>query len=276
MLRPMDGRAWLARDVPGFRWVGMVLWRERVVRDILTRLGVEGHRVPAGTLASVMKFWCVMEMKTGRGRRAFLQDEGIWTRADLVNVQVWLVKLDMRFSDAVLGNGVGGLSCLLLGQRSLSTLWKVLMGVVVLDYDDVTEMVVRTYVSGDLDTDAHGWLDDETENGVPEEESGLLSREGWELGGAKMESAVDMVITEGIRRGLHVHQYYLDFVLYGYVDPVTGKNLPTPRLWARDNEVTVPKEGWPGKETRERLIASLDRRYLTAKDDGGEAMDTSV
>jgi len=258
-----------------------VLWREGVVRDVLTQLAMAGQRVPAGTLGSVMKFWCVMETRSGPARRAFLQDARIWSAADLGNVQLWWVKLDMAFSDALLGNGVAELAHLLLAQRSLGTLWAVLMGSLVLDYDRVTDMVVRTYLSDDLDTDAQGWLDDEMANGVPEEEWGLLSREGWEPGGAKMESAVDMVVDESIRRGLHVQQYYLDFVLYGYVDPVTGSNLPAPKLWARDRQVTVPKEGWPGKETRERLIARLDRRYLVVKAEeaeeagDGEAMDTS-
>ncbi|KAF2845145.1 hypothetical protein T440DRAFT_472884 [Plenodomus tracheiphilus IPT5] len=275
MLRPMDGRAWLARDVPGFKWIGMVLWRQKVVRSVLTLLGLEGLRVPSGAYQAVMKFWCLMEMQTVRLRKSFLRDRGIWTDADLWCVQLFVVKLDMRFADTVLGNGACGLSHLLLTQRSLVPLWKVLRGKLVLDYEDVTEMVVRTYLSTDLDTDAQGWLDDETETGVPMAEWGLLSKEGWEAGGRKMESVVDMVIVESIERGLNIQQHYLDFVLYGFVDPETGRNLPVPRLWRVDKEVTMPKEGWPSKETREQLISDLDQLCETGRDEEKGAMDTS-
>ncbi|CBY00151.1 hypothetical protein IAQ61_011090 [Plenodomus lingam] len=275
MLRPMDRREWLARDVPSFRWVGMVLWRESIVRSILTLLGLEGLRLPAGVCGAVMKFWSVMEMKTQRLRISFLQDRNIWTDADFFHFQHFLVKLDMRFTDTVLGNGVGGLSHALLTQRSLVPLWKVLNGRLVLDYDTATDIVVRTYLGTDLDTDAYSWLDDETENGVPVEESGLLSKEGWELGGKKMESVVDLVIMESIERGLNVQQYYLDFVLHGFVDEETGKNLPAPRLWRGDKKVTVQKEGWPSKELREKMIADLDRVCGMVNEEEDDAMDTS-
>ncbi|KAH9882676.1 hypothetical protein J1614_000912 [Plenodomus biglobosus] len=277
MLRPMDRRQWLARDVPGFKWMGMVLWREKVVRSILTLLGLEGLRVPVGAAAALMKFWTVMERKSTLLRVSFLRDRDIWSDADLLVIQLLLVKLDMRFSHPVLGNGAGGLAHMLLTQRSLVPLWKVLNGKMDMTYDDATDMVVRTYLSTDLDTDTHGWLDDETENGVPAEESELLSREGWELGGRKMESVVDMVIIESIERGLNVQQYYLDFVLYGFTDQETGRNLPLPRLWRGDKEVTMHEEGWPSRELRARVIADLDRLCGVAKkEDDGDAMDVSA
>ncbi|KNG51849.1 hypothetical protein TW65_01041 [Stemphylium lycopersici] len=258
MLRPMDGREWLARDVPGFRWVGMILWRQKVVRSILTMLAVEGHRVPAGCEAALMKFWCLMEMRTAALRLSFLHDEDIWTAADIVLMQLFLVKLDMRFSDPVLGNGAAQLGAMLLSQKSLSTLWKVLGGRLKLDYDSATEMMVGTYLSEDLDVDTHPWLDDEMDNGV---ERGLLAREGWQRDGARMTHAVDMVVTEGIRRGLHVQQYYLDFVLYGFVHGETGRNLPLPTQLRRDKKLRLPSEGWPGKEVRDKTMRELDVRF---------------
>ncbi|KAL6704516.1 hypothetical protein ACN47E_008145 [Coniothyrium glycines] len=264
MLRPMDGRAWLARDVPGFRWVGMVLWRDKVVRGILGVLAREGHRVPRAAKEAVMKLWCVMEMQRGKVREAFLRDEAIWTDGDVLLVQLVLLKLDMLFADSVLGNGACALGHLLLSQKSLSTLWKVLSGRLRLDYDQTTEMVIRTYSMEDLDTDTHPWLDDEVDNGVPEEEWGLLSREGWHVDGARMENAVDMVIIEGIRRGLDVQQYYLDFVLYGYTDVSSGRNLPAVRKWRVNQALTTAKDGWPTRQTRKGLIAMLDADHSDA------------
>ena len=260
-LRPMDGREWLARDVPGFRWVGMILWRQNVVRSILSMLAVEGHRVPDGCEAALMKFWCLMEMRTTALRSSFLHDDEIWTDGDIVLMQLFTIKLDMRLSDPVLGNGAAQLGAMLLSQKSLSTLWKVLAGRVRLDYDAATKMMVRTYVSEDLDTDAHPWLDDELDNGVAEAEWGLLAKEGWQSDGGRMMHAIDMVVTEGVRRGLHVQQYYLDFVLYGFVHGEAGRNLPLPTRLRGDGKLRWPSEGWPGKEVRDKTIRELDVRF---------------
>jgi hypothetical protein len=274
MLRPMDRRQWLARDVPGWRWVEMVVWRQGVVRRVLTRLGLEGLRVGRGVEEAVYKFWGLMEMKTTRMREAFLRDREIWTDMDVLNFQAFLIKLDMRFSDPVLGNGSCGLSHLLLTQKSLSTLAYVLSGKIKLDYDTTTDMVIRTYLMEELDTDALPWLDDEVDNGVPEEWWGIMMREGWHMDGSRMESAVDMVIMEGIRRELHVQQYFLDFVLHGYVDN-DGRNMPVVRKWRGDQKV-VESKGWPGKEARQKVIVDLDERFGIVKSRCGIGEATDI
>jgi hypothetical protein len=252
MLRPMDEREWLARDVPGFRWVGMVLHRQRVMRGILMCLAVEGHRVPRHAFEVLCKYWCVMECKSTALREAFLQDRNIWSDEEILVFQLFLMKLDMRFSDPALGNGIGELSHLLLTQRGLDVLYKVLAGQMNIDYDKATDIVVRTYLSEDLDTDTHTWLDDETENGVPEEEWGLLSREGWHMDGKGMDSAVDMVIMEGIRRRLDVQKYYLEFVTFGFVDE-SGNNVPVLRSLRQG----VIEFGWPSEQSRKEALAKL-------------------
>ncbi|CAE7185246.1 hypothetical protein P3342_008334 [Pyrenophora teres f. teres] len=263
MLRPMDGREWLARDVPGFRWVGMVLSRQKIVRSILTMLSMEGHRVPAACEAALMKFWCLMGMNRAMVRAAFLRDRKIWTDGDLINFQLFLVKLDMRLSDPILGNGTCQLGPMLLSQKSLSTLWKVLSGKLKLNYDTASDMILRTYVAEELNFNANPTLDEEVNDNVPVDEEGLLSLEGWNQHGARMPHAIDMVIAESIMRELHVEQYYLDFVLYGTADPKTGKNIPIPVQLRRDKEVKLPSEGMPTKETMENLIKMMDKTFGT-------------
>lgn len=257
MLRPMDEREWLARDVPGFRWVGMVMRRQQIVRGILTCLAMEGHRAPRKAFEVLCKFWCIMECKTTALREAFLQDRAIWSDEEILVLQLFLVKLDVRFSDPVLGNCIGELGHMLLTQKGLGTLYRVLKGETEIDYDRVTDILVRTYLSEDLDTDTHPWLDDEIDNGVPEEEWGLLSREGWHMDGKRMESAVDMVIMESIRRGLDVQKYYLEFVLYGLVDE-DGYNVPVPRALRQGSATNVVDVGWPNEQTRQEAFSALD------------------
>ncbi|KAH6881563.1 hypothetical protein BKA58DRAFT_4905 [Alternaria rosae] len=276
MLRPMDGREWLARDVPGFRWVGMIIYRQKVVRSILTYLALEGHRVPEGCEGALMKYWCVMELNESRTRRSFLEDADIWTDTDLINIQLFFMKLDMRFSDPILGNGVCQLGPMLLAQKSLTPLWEALSGKLKFNYDTTSAMVVATYLMDDLDFEAHPWLEDIEDHSVPEEQWGLLSLEGWNEDGKRMPHALDLVITESIRRGLDVQQYYLDFVMYGYGDSKTGENIPVPVHLRGDKKVRVPSEGWPSKEMRQSTIKKLDARFWSKKAAAGDAMDLSA
>jgi hypothetical protein len=270
MLRPMDNRPHLARDVPGIRWTKMVFSRNNVVREILTRLALEGHRVPEETSKSVMLFWITMDRKTNAWRRAFLQDRKIWGDRELMLFHLFLVKLDMRFSHPVLGNGACELAHLLLMQKSLVMLNEVLSGRLVLDYDDTTEFMIKTYDQSDLDVENNPWMEDEVENGVKEAEWGLLACEEWSGAEGYLESALDLLFKETARRGLCVQRYLLDFATYGYVDDETGANVPVPRMWRGQNAtVVLPEEGWPSEDLRKGVIRRLDNMWGIEEVDAG-------
>jgi hypothetical protein len=256
----------------------MCCWRQDVVRGILSVLGLAGHRVPKGAEEALCKFWMLMETKRSVVRDAYLSDAAIWSNKDIRAVLLLVVKLDMHFTHPVLGNGAAGLAHLLLSQKSLSTLAYVLSGRIKLTYDTTTDMIIRTYPTEELDTDTFPWIDDEVDNGVPEEYWGILMREGWNVLGARMENAVNMVFSESIRRELHVQKQLLDFIMFGHVDD-DGTSLPVVRRWRGDRK-TVEREGWPGMGVRERTIKDLDERFGVVKSggrkQGKDAMDLSI
>lgn len=215
MLRPMDGRNWLARDVPGFRWVGMVLGRQELVREIILAMEEAGHQL--GNLVQMeemlCKFWSIMEIPQTVLRTAFVRDKDIWTNADIETFTRFLVKLDMRFSDPVRGNGTCALSHLLLGQRSLQPLHGLLTGRIKASVDYIAGLVIRTYNMDRLDVLTVDWLDDPDDTGVDEREWGLNEKEGWSQDGKSMPSCLDLVVAEGVWRKLHLQERLLDFVL---------------------------------------------------------------
>ncbi|KAF2448435.1 hypothetical protein P171DRAFT_470201 [Karstenula rhodostoma CBS 690.94] len=268
MLRPMDGRPHLARDIPSLRWTRMVIYRDNVVRNILTILAVGGHRVPRETHTVLMKFWLLIEMDNSTLRAAFITDSTVWTDQDIYVFHLFLMKLDMHFNHPVYNHGFIDLSHMLLTQKTLSTLSKVLAGQQTMDYDDLTDMLIRTYHEEDLDLDAHPWLDDEGENGVVVDETGLLSREGWDLMGDRMCSPVDLVRIESIVRGLDVQAYLIDFMTYGYIDLDKKQNLPAPRRWRSEKKISLPKEPWPIPSVTAGLLATLDKRYDRNQEEG--------
>jgi hypothetical protein len=262
MLRPMDGRPHLARDIPSLRWSKMVEYRNGVVRGILTDMGIQGLRVPKGTHVALMKFWLLMEMKAMAIRTAFLSDKRVWTDDDILCFLHFLSKLDMCILHPVFVNGMCSLSHMMLTQKSLTPLYHLLIGSLALDYDDASDMMIRTYMSEDLDTDTHTWLDDEIDNGIPEEEWGLLCREGWDMYGERLEPAVNMVMMESIRRDLNPQRYLLDWALYGFFDYDRMENIPAPRKWRREQKVHVPTDPWPREQGNASLTKWIGRSGL--------------
>lgn len=258
MLRPMDGRPHLARDIPSLRWTQMVMYRDNVVHSILDVLAVCGHRVPREMCTVLMKFWLLMEMDNTAIRATFLADSTVWTDEDLYLFHLFLVKLDMLFSNPVHGHGFMDLSHILLTQKTLTKLNNVLVGEQVMDYDDLTDLLIRTYHDDHLDLDANPWLANPEEHGVIADEMGTVSREGWVFEGESMHSPVDRVRIEAINRGLHVQEHLVDFMMYGYVNPNTKQNIPAPRRWRGEKKMTVPKEPWPVPTANATLIGTLD------------------
>ncbi|KAF1969617.1 hypothetical protein BU23DRAFT_582526 [Bimuria novae-zelandiae CBS 107.79] len=260
MLRPMDGRPHLARDIPSLRWTKMVMYREHVIKSILTILAIDGHRVPRETNTTLMKFWLLMEMNTSSLRSAFLSDKTIWADQDIYFFHLLSMKLDMYFNHPVRGHGMVDLSHMMLTQKTLTPLYKMLAGHETMDYDDGVDLMIKTYHEMDLDLDENPWLADEVETGIPTEESGILMKEGWDPEGDRMDSPVDMVGMEGVRRGLDTQMYLIDFLTYGYYDREAKQNIAAPRRWWGEEKVGTPPEPWPVEEVRKHMIERLNER----------------
>lgn len=254
----------------------MVSAREGVVKGILTALGCAGvGDLEYGVEEAVFKLWSLMDMPSTPVRMAYLQDKEIWSDANIADFWRFLVKLDMRFAHPVTGNGGCGMAHLLLTQHSLSMLHDVLIGKIKLDYDKTGALVRRTYWSEDLDTETYEWLLDAEDAMVPELFWGIMMREGREPYGERMESVVDMVIAEGVRRELHLQGRLLEFVVGGHVDG-DGRNLA--RRGERGRGKKVEMKGWPSKVERDEAIANLDKKLglvdiKVSEDKNGDEMD---
>jgi hypothetical protein len=136
------------RDVPGLRWLQMVVWREGVCRDMLVQLATQGLRVPYGTLESVQKMWFVMDLPLNSQRIALIQNPEYIPNGVLLGMTFFLLKVDMLFTDPLApphpanhpnqrvypNKYAGGLPSgvplrkLLLAERHLSSLWRVMRG----------------------------------------------------------------------------------------------------------------------------------------------------
>jgi hypothetical protein len=208
---------------------------------VMKRVGVKGREVEA----AVCKFWLLMETCEARVRQAFVSDESIWGDGDVVTMQRFVLALGLRVSHPILGNGAGGMAHLLLGLKSMVSVLRVLDRKTKLEYDDVVALVVRAYPMEDLDAQRFPWLEDAEH----EELWGILMRDGWEPTGERMESALDMVLEEGVKREIGVQGMLVELVMG------TGRS----GVWLGKKRVGKT-DGWPGKRERKAVIEGLNKR----------------
>jgi hypothetical protein len=54
---PVKARAGISRAVPSFRWLRMVLWREKVVHEIMTIMAEDGVPLPSRCSLALKRMW---------------------------------------------------------------------------------------------------------------------------------------------------------------------------------------------------------------------------
>lgn len=242
------------RWVPTFKWLKMIHFREMVVDEIITLMASEGHAFPDGMSLAIKKIWFTMDISDNFRRVGFMHNRTFWTDADLYLATEFIIKLDMRLTHPVTGTGDTGLRKMLLGQRSLSMLWKVLRREAMRTQLDMLRMVVRWNYEPPRD-----W--NQPIMGVPPEQIGMLQWEGWGAAGRHclMMQIDQLVMREGIRRRLKLEECWVDMVLDGFVDKEKWVNFRV------DQEVvveTVPEED----EVHDDAWASTDEESEAEED----------
>ncbi|ESZ89531.1 hypothetical protein SBOR_10083 [Sclerotinia borealis F-4128] len=264
------------RRVPGLKYHQMVLHRVRVVRDILAALARQHHRCPPGTNHSLKKVWFLMDISTTLDRVRLIHNREFFTDQDLYNIQHFIVKLDMRFNDPTDGPGSDMLRKLMLGQRGLTPLSRLLSRTGFTDLYELQAYMVRyTYAPLRPAEDViEGMFD------VPYGEIGRGHLEGWGKGEKHLMRIDELVMREATRRELGFKEHIAMMFLWGYVDPVTGENLePSEQeCYMSDGEgEEMEPEGdpWEGTGMNMARLESLvlGREESDGEEDGGEGDD---
>lgn len=224
--------------MPTMRYLRFVLFRARTIHSIIACLPAEGHRLPIPLAPSVLaKIWLAMDIPLNKRRIALPRNHKLWTDKDLYIANLFLVKLDMCFTDPVNGNGEIALRKLMLAQRSLSTLDKVLRREDGRDILEIMALWARVYHRPSEEHRKQGWR----VLGVPSAELGMLGVEGWgcKFGQHEKHDVAEdpylrhwllrpdqLVLAEASKRKLPLHKRILDMIIYGYVDDSSGQDLP--------------------------------------------------
>ena len=219
--RPNETKPDELRFIPSFRWLRMILFREAVVDDILRSLAAEGHRVPKRTRLTIKKIWFTTDISDNARRIGLMHNTSFWADKDLFLATMFFIKLDMRLTHPTAGNGEIGLRKMLLGQRSLSTLAKVLRREEMRTQVDMLRMIVRF----NYEPPRYRQMDI---MGVPSHEIGKLQYEGWGARNTKFIQIDELVMREAVKRKLNLQNHYIDMMIYGYINNKTFQDIRTP------------------------------------------------
>ena len=207
------------RGVPSFRWLNMIRNRERIVDEIVNNLAREGHRLPRKTTAAIKKIWFMMDIGDNSRRVGLIHNREFWTDRDLFLGTLFLIKLDMRLTDAVDGNGETGLRKLMLSQRSLTYMHGVLNRTVLkTQYELMQAFVEWKYVPAPPERGLEIM-------GVPWHLVGRGQLEGWGRGRKLLIRPDELIMREAARRKLGFEKQYLDMMIWGHIDQKTKKDI---------------------------------------------------
>ena len=209
------------RWVPTFRWLRMVLFREKTVDQITSSLYNQAHRLPARASLSIKKLWLMLDLSDNRRRIGLMQNEGFWTNNDIFMITMFFLKLDMRLTDPLQGDGQTGLRGMLLNQRSLATLARVLRREEMKTQLDMMRMIVQ-YNYNPLRPPTNPIF------GIPPSDVGKLQYEGWGMRKTKFIPIDNLVYRESMKRGLGLHHYHVDMMIYGYINKKIFKDITDP------------------------------------------------
>lgn len=189
---------------PNFPWLFMIMDRERIVRSILEWLQRTGYTLPTRSDAAIKKLWFLMDIPDTKRRRWTIEHAGLWSDMDVFLAGLFLIQIDAALQDDD-EEELGAMRRLLMAQKSLSVLWKVLSGEI---WQTEFELV-QSYVRWRYEPRPHE-RDMYTILGVPIDEVGLLQYEAYGQHGRndKVSRPDSLIINELRRRDLDIPQLY--------------------------------------------------------------------
>jgi hypothetical protein len=248
----------VARDVPGFKWLGMVAARHRALEQILEKMREMGH-VMVGKerdmLRALKKMWFLMDLPRNGVRIAVIHNQNYFSDQDIFFATFFLIKLDMRFGDPIEGTGEIGLRKLMMGQRSLYPLRDLLLGK--LDFIKILKMWIY-YDHSPLPQHRHL-----PSFGVHPFLIGRGCLEGWGAGNIRLLRPDELMVREQIRRSMELHLRYLEMVRWGYRMQVNGKEKSgKKRMGETEGRKELRELMWGEMKERERVEKEKRERVV--------------
>ncbi|KAK5462524.1 hypothetical protein LTS15_002236 [Exophiala xenobiotica] len=224
----------IPRRIPSFRWLKMVLHREKVIHELVTVFAEDGIPLPFRCRLALKRLWFMLDIPDNARRIGYVHNHRLLTNLDIYFAACFFTKLDMRLNDPVAGEKRDGMRRLLMQQKSFTTILRVLKRDIWTTKLDVLREWVRQRYEPRADETATSIF------GVPADKVGKGRLEYWGEQNAHQIGRVpkellrpdQLVVREAIRRGMPLAEHYVRFMLYGYVRPDTLTDY-APRKYGR-------------------------------------------
>lgn len=226
-----------ARDVPSLRWLQMVVYREEVVRDILIALSKYGLLLPHDIQKAVKKMWFLCDLPGNANRIGVLHNTGYFHDRDIFLAQMFIMKLDMRFTDPVEGGGETHLRKLLFGCRNFVPLRDLLMGRITLAHL-LQRIAWYQYNPSTTVSALHLPI-----LGIAPLQVGQGNTENWGRGIQRLLRVDEGIAREAIRRDLNTHKHFIEFLLFAHHELATKQGAKSEMTQLRDTPATNLREG---------------------------------
>ena len=233
---PVKRAAGEIRRVPSFKWLKMVVFREKICHEIMTLMAEDGVPLPRRCNLALKTMWFLTDIPDNARRIGVMHMKHLISDLDLYFMMCFIVKLDMRFNDPVAPNRFHGLRKLLLAQRGLVPIWRALKRKTLGNKYDVMKMWLSTkHLPAPVADELHLPI-----FGIPSSELGKLRMEYFGLQPAHAPNKPlnfllrpdQLLLREVVRRQLVFSKHFLRCFLWGYVDITTMQNY-APRVWER-------------------------------------------
>lgn len=231
---PVKQAAGEIRKVPSFRWLKMVLFREKACHEIMTIMAEDGVPLPSRCELALKRMWFLMDVPDNARRIGLIHVKKLVTDLDLYFMMCFLVKLDMRFNEPTAPTRHQGLKWMILSQRGLLPILRALKGRTLLTRYDVLKTWVETKHTPSPDERGLPMF------GVPGDRIGKTRREycGQRATHDTGKPCTfllrpdQLIMREIIKRQIGFSKHFLRCLLWGYVDVVSLENYPA-RTWTR-------------------------------------------
>ncbi|PQE23832.1 histidine kinase group protein [Rutstroemia sp. NJR-2017a BBW] len=237
--------------VPSLRYLSHLSHRSHTTSSILSLLARSGLLLPPSTPLTLKKLWFTMDISTSSLRTALFHNRLFWTDTDLYNLQSFIVKLDMRFNDPTDGPGSDALRKLMLGQRGLTPLYRLLSRTGFRGVWELKQAMVR-YDYTPLPLQDAAPIPESGLFGVPVAELGRGHLEGWGKGSKHLLRGDELVMRESVRRELGFKNHIMMMMLYGFVDYVTGEDVVVTEEQTRISDGEGGDDGWERERAHKR------------------------
>ncbi|KIX09635.1 uncharacterized protein Z518_00716 [Rhinocladiella mackenziei CBS 650.93] len=222
------------RLIPSFRWLKMIIHREKVVHEIMAVFAEDGIPLPFRCRLALKRLWYLLDVPDNARRIGLVHNRRLLTDLDIFFAMCFFVKLDMRLNDPVASEKHDDMRKLLMSQKSLTTVLRVLRrDLWTTRLDILREWVKLKYTPAE---DEQGL----SIFGIPPEQVGRGRLEYWgertatQLGREPeiLLRPDQLIIREAIRRRMTFKKMYIRFMTYGYVRPDTLVDY-APRQYGR-------------------------------------------